>query len=200
MTKKDFPKKYGPTAFQDHVEKAKKAFDDEDYVESFVFLYTVLESYLLITWASFTFLFSAKKIWNVNDVHPWKYFECVELLSEVNLLTSNEKSIFLNFKKGRDYIVHELTQNARSNVWKTSKKYKDEDISILVKKDALIVRNIGTPPINPDKIFDLGYSERVGGSAGFGLYISKRILAEVGYKLFYTCTNSTISFVIRKIR
>jgi len=109
MAKKNFPKKYEPSAFQDHVKKAKKAFDSEDYVEAFVFLYTVLEAYLLTVWAEFTFLFSSKKILNIYDVHDWKYFECVELLYEVNMITSDQKSIFINFKKGRDNVVHNLT-------------------------------------------------------------------------------------------
>ena len=69
----------------------------------------MLEAYLRIVWANFTFIFSTKKILNVNDVKDWNYSDCVELLYEVNLITEAQKSIFFNFKKGRDKVVHELT-------------------------------------------------------------------------------------------
>lgn len=107
--KNDFTGKYGPTAFQDHVVKAKKAYEKGDYIEAFVFLHTILEAYLRIVWAEFIFLFSNKKVLSVYDVKDWNFSDCVELLNEVNLITKDQSSVFLNFKKGRDKTVHELT-------------------------------------------------------------------------------------------
>ena len=136
--KNSFPSTYGPSAFQDHVVKAKNAYDRGDYIEAFVFLYTVLEAYLRIVWAEFTFLFSTKKNLSVTDVKDWNYSDCAELLYEVKLITEAQKSIFFNFKKGRDKVVHELTHPMKMG--KLNKKIVDGQFQVGLKSFDIVYK------------------------------------------------------------
>jgi len=77
-------------------------------------------------------------------------------------------------------ILFELLENARSN--SLDRNY--DNVIVNVSKKFIKISNKGLPPKNPDNIFNLGYTEKREGR-GFGLYISKRILNELGYDLIY---------------
>lgn len=46
----------------------------------------------------------------------WSYNDCVELLHQIGFLTKNEKSIFQNFKKGRNAVVHDMLNPIKQDV------------------------------------------------------------------------------------
>lgn len=93
------------------------------------------------------------------------------------------KSVFLG-------IIYELITNAI--------RY-GTNVEVVIKKKFVKVSNEGKAPSNPDKVFELGYSEKRGGSKGFGLYISRRLLNEMDFELSYRrYSDSKNVFVIKK--
>lgn len=131
---------------------------------------------------------------NIDAKDFKKYFENSPYTIEI----SEEASFFVN-KNVFMAVLFELTQNAVSNVNKASRNLKD--VSIIIRKNIIQIKSVGLPPNNPDRIFNLGYTERIGtGGRGFGLYISKRILSEMGYDLRYNYLggNTNLFSIVKK--
>lgn len=93
-------------------------------------------------------------------------------------------------------ILYELINNA-----KRYSSNREEEIEVKISKNMIQIVNYGPVPKRPTEIFNLGYSEKRGGSNGFGLYICKRLLNEMDLDLSYHNSSENRNlFVIRPKR
>jgi len=112
---KDFPEKYKIANFNEYVQKANTSYENGDWIEAFVILYSILELELMAAWGCYVLNVTGKDKFKPLK-YAWEYSNLVELLFEFRLISEIEKSIFLDFKKGRNDAVHNLLPPFRKQI------------------------------------------------------------------------------------
>lgn len=106
-SKNELLTKYKPVKFDEYVTRAKDSYSKGEIIEAFVILHGILEFMLLGVWGGFVMEITKSRSYAIPQ-GGWQYNELVKLLYEFKLITDSQKSIFLNFHKGRNEAVHHL--------------------------------------------------------------------------------------------
>jgi len=118
----DFPENYKLVNFNDYATKAKESYKKGDWIEAFVILYSILELELMAAWGCYVLNVTGKKKFRPLK-YAWEYTNLVELLYEFKLINESQKSIFTDFKKGRNDAVHNLLPPLKKGI--SRKKFDD---------------------------------------------------------------------------
>lgn len=142
--KNKLPKRYKPKPWDQYVTKAKNLYSKGEIVEAFVMLYGINEFMLLNAWADYVMYMTATRMYKKPREGFWQYNDLVKLLYEFKLITDSEKSILLDFKKGRNEVVHILVKPLNSKI---SMRNIDQRFKRGVKSfdiiERVLVRNYG---------------------------------------------------------
>lgn len=101
------PKRYEPLPLDQYVTRAKTLYSKGEIMEAFLILYSTIEHMLLNVWASYVMQMTATRQYRIPR-EGWQYSELVKLLHDLKLINDSERSILLDFKKGRNEVVHIL--------------------------------------------------------------------------------------------
>ncbi len=119
----------------------------------------------------------SRKVINKDQIE--RFIELMFKKGGVTLEMQEGSTIYM-FKHLFNSVMYELIMNGISYS-------EDKKVKVYVSENGKVIKviNSGDAPLNPDRIFNLKYSERIGGSTGFGLYACKKLLEKDNIKLTY---------------
>ncbi len=119
----------------------------------------------------------SRKVINKDQIE--RFIELMFKKGGVTLEMQEGSTIYM-FKHLFNSVMYELIMNGISYS-------EDKKVTVYVSETGKVIKVIssGDAPLNPDKIFNLNYSERPGGGTGFGLYACKKLLEKDNIKLTY---------------
>ena len=104
---KKLPKRYKEQTLDQHVMRAKALYSKGEIMEAFLILYGAIEYLLLDIWVDYVRFMTATREYHYQR-EVWQYDELVRLLYDLKLINASERSILLDFKKGRNEVAHKL--------------------------------------------------------------------------------------------
>lgn len=104
---KKLPKRYKETTLDKHVARAKALYSKGEIMEAFLILYGSIEFLLLDIWREYVSFMTASREFGISS-DGWQYNELVKVLYDLKLINASERSILLDFKKGRNEVSHNL--------------------------------------------------------------------------------------------
>lgn len=106
------PEKYlDVNSYEKNVDYVKRTFQEGNLIEAFGFLYTIIELELMRSWRGYLI----REFDNVELENDWDFNTSLELLFQVKLIDKNQRSVLLNFKNGRNQVIHHLVNPLKRN-------------------------------------------------------------------------------------
>ena len=127
ISKSDLLTKYLNSDIDRLVEISKSSFKKGNIIEAFVILHSAIEAELQTAWRIYLDYLIWKKFQASHKFNLWDYDHCVELLYQLNKINESERSVFMNFDKGRNRVVHHLINPSKR------KKYDKKSLSTQFK-------------------------------------------------------------------